>query len=964
MNSLPRPGKTGKTGSTRQLTPWLLAVVVCAVLLPGCTRQFYRKFADRQVDGILKDKDQYEQWAIEQYHVYPDPRARFADPTRPDRPPMPPDDPAARSLSPNPQKPGHPGIAYIEGNLYLDVIAEWDAQNRAEDADEDLLKLPVLDLKVGRGEGDRQSSAPEAKTTNADGACNERPFLIRLEQAVELGVFNSRQFQTARENLYLAALPVTLQRFAFAPQAFAAETAIREITGRGTPEGQHNRWRLDGAAGFTKQFATGALLLLQIANQTVIEMGQFAGRPTVSESVLTLDLVQPLLRGGGFAVTLEALTQAERTLLYQIRNYARFRKDFYVSIVGGLGFTGLNFDVAGGFFAQPAGYLPTLQLKAQLEIERQNIAHTQEILRFFRAFSEGGDLSPLQVEQVEQNLLRSRTTILTREQDYRNNLDDFKLQLGVPTDLPLELDEAPLAKLVKQLHDYVHTFNQFRKVRLDAAELAAPDNAPQLRAALGLLLTDSEFVRRAKRFRGEFSRRWADWERLTQLDRALDFSAYLGELLEVPLTVPQDLVEEQLRRYRQEQQRLKDLETDREVQGKSLDEEERKRLEALDFEIEIGRFESLLAKYEEQFGRAGVYLSEPVRAATWTGLLGLPWGAGPWLTANYEGTRGELAQRFGRLQTTLFRDLLNQLDQVLGEARNERIDEIRDRWPELPASRLAGLDLVAADEELALKAVGQAALTNRLDLMNVRAQTVDAWRQIAVTANSLLGVLNVAYHLDSFSPLGEAKPLAFGGSRNRHQLVINGELPLVRRAERNTYRAILIAFQQQRRDQMAAEDRILREVRSELRQLRVQAENYKIQQRAVELAYSQLENSLETFRAPPAPGAQGGAASAAALTQQLLNALNSLPREQNVLVSTWINYQVARLQLYRDLELMPLDNRGVWIDEPATDEHHCPAPGLFDPDPAAGGVQRLPDAAPDPSERLPQPRLLPGQRAP
>ncbi|MBL8792455.1 MAG: TolC family protein [Planctomycetia bacterium] len=962
MKSLPRPGKTGESGKARRWTPLLLLVLACAVFLPGCTRQFFRKFADRQVDGLLKDKDQYEQWAIEQYHVYPDPRARFADPTKPDRPPMPPDDPAAKALSPNPQRPWLVGVAYIEGNVYLDIIAEWDAKNRAEDSDEDLLKLPVLDLKVGRGEGERQGSTPQTQTGTSADPCTDRPFLIRLEQASELGVFNSREFQTARENLYLAALPVTLQQFAFAPQAFAVETAIRERTGRGTPEGQHNRWRLDGAAGFTQQFATGALLLLQIANQTVIEMGRTASRQTISESVLTFDLMQPFLRGGGFAVTLEALTQAERDLLYQIRNYARFRKLFYVSIAAGVAIGGTNFDVAGGFFSPPAGYLPTLQRKAQLEIERQNISHTQEILRFFRAFSEGGDLSPLQVEQVEQNLLRSRSTVLTREQDYRDSLDRFKLQVGVPTDLPLELDESPLATLVKQLHDYVHTFNQFRKVRLDAADLAAPDNAPQLREALRGLLTDSEFVRRAQRFRGEYARRWIFWERLTLLDRALDFPGYLADLLGLPVEVPQGLVEAELRRLRREQQQLKDLETDLDVQGKTLAPADQQRLDELDFEMEVGRFEGLLSDYEEQFGRAGVYLSEPARAATWTGLLGLPWGAGAWLTAEYEGIRGEFALRLGRLQTTRFRDLLNQLDQVLGAARNERIDAIRNRWPDLPQSTLAGVDLVTADECTALNLVGQTALTNRLDLMNVRAQTVDAWRQIAVSANALLGVLNVAYHLDSFSPLGEAKPLAFGGSRNRHQLVINGELPLVRRAERNAYRAVLIAFQQQRRDQMAAEDRIVREVRSELRQLRVQAENYKIQQRAVELAYSQLENSLETFRAPPAPGAQGGAASAAALTQQLLNALNSLPREQNALVSTWIGYHVTRLQLYRDLELMPLDDRGVWIDEPAANDCRA-APGLFDPEPAAGG-ERLPEPGPDASERLPQPRVLPTERGP
>ena len=53
----------------------------------------------------------------------------------------------------------------------------------------------------------------------------------------------------------------------------------------------------------------------------------------------------------------------------------------------------------------------------------------------------------------------------------------------------------------------------------------------------------------------------------------------------------------------------------------------------------------------------------------------------------------------------------------------------------------------------------------------------------------------------------------------------------------------------------------------------------------------------------------------AALTQQLLAAQRSLPTAQNALLTVWINYLDTRLQLYRDLELMPLDARGVWIDQ-------------------------------------------------
>src|SRR6516162_4209879 len=79
----------------------------------GCSRSFYRKRADEEVAEVLAQKDKYPAWAIENWHVYADPRARFADPSDPDHPPKPPDDPAAYYMSPNPQKPGKAGVARI-----------------------------------------------------------------------------------------------------------------------------------------------------------------------------------------------------------------------------------------------------------------------------------------------------------------------------------------------------------------------------------------------------------------------------------------------------------------------------------------------------------------------------------------------------------------------------------------------------------------------------------------------------------------------------------------------------------------------------------------------------------------------------------------------------------------------------------------------------------------------------------
>ena len=102
-----RPVHSAKGAGWNHRPPFVLCLLLVGFWLSasGCTRPFFRKQADKEVDAVLAEKDRYQTWRIDQYHVYPDPRARFADPTNADCPPMPPDDPAAWELSPHPQKP-------------------------------------------------------------------------------------------------------------------------------------------------------------------------------------------------------------------------------------------------------------------------------------------------------------------------------------------------------------------------------------------------------------------------------------------------------------------------------------------------------------------------------------------------------------------------------------------------------------------------------------------------------------------------------------------------------------------------------------------------------------------------------------------------------------------------------------------------------------------------------------------
>src|SRR5262245_46199132 len=201
-----RLGQAASRNEGRVVVFGILAIAL--IFFAGCTRKFYRIDADREVEEVISGKNCSDAWRVENFFIYPHPLARFADPTNPDRPPMPCDDPGARQLSPNPQS-SPKGLPPREGTGYCDLLAKWDAENRAEAADK-----KAATPEIQQTQFQPTISGEEAKY-EVGLRTHEQPFRIKLEQATELGLINSREFQDKREDLYVFALPVTLQRFAF-----------------------------------------------------------------------------------------------------------------------------------------------------------------------------------------------------------------------------------------------------------------------------------------------------------------------------------------------------------------------------------------------------------------------------------------------------------------------------------------------------------------------------------------------------------------------------------------------------------------------------------------------------------------------------------------------------------------------------------------------------------------------------
>src|SRR5207244_3247530 len=119
-----------------------------------------------------------------------------------------------------------------------------------------------------------------------------------------------------------------------------------------------------------------------------------------------------------------------------------------ISVLAALGIA--STDVGGQFL----GYYPTLYREVDMATDRKYAKDLEKALLLYEGLLEGGQVSPLQVDQVRSQLLQVRNTLLSDNQFVNNALDQFKLQLGIPANAPLVLDDGPARPITRQLDRY------------------------------------------------------------------------------------------------------------------------------------------------------------------------------------------------------------------------------------------------------------------------------------------------------------------------------------------------------------------------------------------------------------------------------------------------------------------------------------------------------------------------------
>lgn len=196
------------------------------------------------------------------------------------------------------------------------------------------------------------------------------------------------------------------------------------------------------------------------------------------------------------------------------------------------------------------------------------------------------------------------------------------------------------------------------------------------------------------------------------------------------------------------------------------------------------------------------------------------------------------------------------------------------------------------------------ALEHRLDLRTAKGRVVDAQRRVVVAADALRAGLNVT----GTGRAGESRGLGSTDEANaelRPEKGVYGagavlDLPLHRTAQRDAYRASYISLERAVRSTQALEDQIKLEIRDGLRELLRARESCVIQAQAVKLAERRVK-STELFL-------QAGRAE----IRDVLDAQESLISAQNALTAGLVNYRVAELGLQRDMDVLEVNEKGLW----------------------------------------------------
>jgi outer membrane protein TolC len=261
----------------------------------------------------------------------------------------------------------------------------------------------------------RMPGSPEEADSDRSGAGREQETLtLTLLDTLENALATNRQQISRKESLYLTALGLAGTRHSFTPQLSAVcNYLFSDGTGRASGH--------SAGLGFSASQILPSGGTLSFNADTAFAQDNTAGLadPRTYSSSLGLNLSRPLLRGAGREIAFESLLQAERNLIYAIRDFELFRQEFSI-------------DVANRYY-------DLVRQKKTIENRHQNKEKLDYAHRKAKAFNNVGKSTEIEVLRARQDALDAENELIIAEQDYELALDNFRIFLGFPAGARVEV---------------------------------------------------------------------------------------------------------------------------------------------------------------------------------------------------------------------------------------------------------------------------------------------------------------------------------------------------------------------------------------------------------------------------------------------------------------------------------------------------------------------------------------------
>ncbi len=259
-------------------------------------------------------------------------------------------------------------------------------------------------------------------------AQREEAELLSLSDTLAVAMANSRSYQTRKESLFIEALNLTVVQKDFnvnySGSAYARSSATSFKDGTTETFGDNG---VDSGFGLgvSKLLATGARVSMGFSQDAL----RFFTNPDASSAnnALSFSIVQPLLNGFGPLVTKEPLRQAERNMVYAVRDFKRYQQNFVIDIT--------------------SQYYATLRSFDQLENERTNYESSIANREQSESFAKAGRIADFQAAEARQSELNAADRWTVAQEDYQGTLDDFRFTLGLPIELNVEPNPQELKTL-------------------------------------------------------------------------------------------------------------------------------------------------------------------------------------------------------------------------------------------------------------------------------------------------------------------------------------------------------------------------------------------------------------------------------------------------------------------------------------------------------------------------------------